>query len=77
MESLEHNSCKCNVRVTGLETDVEAGKPTSFMSNLFYELFVQEMLGPMPLINNAHSTGQLRNGSHCMIVWIHSFEVKR
>jgi hypothetical protein len=58
------------VWVIGHEIVMEAGNPTSFMSNLFYELFGQEKLGPMLLINIEHRMGPLQNVSCCMIYTI-------
>jgi hypothetical protein len=60
-ESLENNSRKFSVWVTGLETGLEADNPSSFKSNLFFELFVQEKLGPSSrLLQEAHQTQHTR-----------------
>jgi hypothetical protein len=65
------------VRVTGFETVVEVDNPTSLLRNIFSELFGQEKLGPMPMINIAHHTRPRHNGSWYIIVQINRFEVKQ
>lgn len=77
-DALENQSRKFNLRILGLQHGVEAGKPTSFVNKLLYELFGEEALGPPPLASIAHRTGATaRDGSRCMITRLHSFEVRR
>lgn len=78
IEMLENHSRKLNLRFLGIREGAEAGNPTSFTTDLLYQLFGREKLGPPPLLCIAHRTGAVpARGSRCMIARLHSFEVKR
>lgn len=77
-DSLENHSRKFNLRILGLQQGIEAGKPTTFVDTLLYELFGEDALGPPPLVNIAHRTGPTaKDGSRCMIARLHSLELRR
>lgn len=77
VDQLENYSRKFNIRIIGLAEGVEAGNPTAFTIKLLYDMFGEEVIGPVPLISTAHRTGPARKDSRCMIARLYSFEVKR
>ena len=78
VESIENHSRKLNLRFLGLKSGLEAGNPTDFTTNLLYELFGRELLGPPPLLSIAHRTGPTpATGSRCMIARLLNMQVKR
>lgn len=82
-DDLENHSRKFNLRIIGLPNGIEAGKPTQFVTKLLYELFGEGELGLQPLVNVAHRIGPLEKNdtgqekSRCMIVRVHSSEVRQ
>lgn len=53
-ERLETHSRKFNLRVFGLDRDVEKGNPTDFMANFFKEGFKGKNLPAEPEVEIAH-----------------------
>ena len=53
-ERLETHSRKFNLRVFGLDRDVEKGNPTDFMANFFKEVFKGKNLPAEPEVEIAH-----------------------
>ncbi len=78
MEALENYSRKFYLHILGLQQGIEAGKPTTFINKLLYELFGEDTLGLPPSISIAYCTGPTATDSSCcMITRLHNFEVRR
>ncbi|KAL7405811.1 hypothetical protein ABVT39_007564 [Epinephelus coioides] len=56
-ERLEAHSRRFNLRVFGLDRDVEKGNPTAYMSNFFKEVFKGKKLPAEPEVEIAHRVG--------------------
>lgn len=75
-EKLESHSRRFNLRVFGLDKDMEKGKPTEFMESLFNEVF-KDKLPYKPEVEIAHRVGPVtKHGSRPMIVRMQRYAVK-
>lgn len=76
VESLESHSRRYNLRVFGLTKDAEKGNPTSYMNNLFMELF-KDKIQTEPVVEAAHRVGpQLKDGTRAMIVRMQRYRAR-
>jgi len=76
IEKLENHSRRFNLRVFGLDKDVEKGKPTEFMESLFNEVF-KDKLPCTPEVEIAHRVGPVtKHGSRPMIVRMQRYAAK-
>lgn len=75
-EKLESYSRRFNLRVFGLDKDMEKGKPTEFMESLFSEIFKEKL--PYKLeVEMAHRVGPVtKHGSRPMIVRMQRYAAK-
>lgn len=67
-ERLEMFSRRFNIRVFGLDKDVEKGHPTEFMASFLKEVFKDKSLPCQPEVEIAHRVGPAQSGSRPMIV---------
>lgn len=76
-ERLESYSRRFNIRVFGLDKDIEKGNPTQFMSSFLKEAFKEKKLPCEPEVEIAHRVGPAtRTGSRPMIVRLQRYQVK-
>lgn len=75
-EKLESHSRRFNLRVFGLDRDMEKGNPTEFMESLFNEIFKDKL--PYKLeVEIAHRVGPVtKHGSRPMIVRMQRYAAK-
>ncbi|ROL52216.1 LINE-1 retrotransposable element ORF1 protein [Anabarilius grahami] len=75
-EKLESYSRRFNLRVFGLDKDMEKGKPTEFMESLFSEIFKDKLSYKLE-VEIAHRVGPVtKHGSRPMIVRMQRYVAK-
>ena len=76
-ERLEIFSRRFNIRVFGLDKDVEKGNPTEFMASFFEEVFKDKNLPCLPEVEIAHRVGPAtKSGPRPMIVRMQRYLAK-
>ena len=77
-EKLEFHSRKYNLRVFGLNREVEKGDPTAYMTNFFKSAFTGERKLPVePGVEIAHRIGQVpKSGGRAMMVRMQRYAAK-